>query len=155
MFITVLSAYSDHELVMKGVTHGAVDYLCKPVRVEELKNIWQHVVRRRKFEQKNQDKSSSGDRTDSVIGEGVQGASIGTNSDPNRKAYRKRNDQNDEEEDDGEENGRENEDSSSQKKPRVVWSVELHRKFVAAVNQLGLKGEPVFVALFCSNSFLV
>ncbi|KNA15004.1 hypothetical protein SOVF_102240 [Spinacia oleracea] len=27
----------------------------------------------------------------------------------------------------------------AQKKPRVVWSVELHRKFVAAVNQLGLE----------------
>ncbi|KAK4764990.1 hypothetical protein SAY86_026080 [Trapa natans] len=138
--VIMLSAYSDQELVMKGVTHGAVDYLCKPVRVEELKNIWQHVVRRRKFERKCQNKSSNGDGTDCGIGEGVQGASsYGTNADPNKKAYRKRNDFNDEDDDDGDENGREIDDSSSQKKPRVVWSVELHRKFVAAVNQLGLE----------------
>ncbi|KAK4771995.1 hypothetical protein SAY86_013770 [Trapa natans] len=131
--VIMLSAYSDQELVMKGVTHGAVDYLCKPVRVEELKNIWQHVVRRRKFEQNNQNKSSNGEGTDSGIG-----ALLGSNVDPNRKAHRKRNDLNDEEEDDDGED-RENDDSSSQKKPRVVWSVELHRKFVAAVNQLGLE----------------
>ncbi|MBA0564709.1 hypothetical protein Golob_009626, partial [Gossypium lobatum] len=33
---------------MKGITHGACDYLLKPVRIEELKNIWQHVVRKNK-----------------------------------------------------------------------------------------------------------
>ena len=32
---------------MKGITHGACDYLLKPVRLEELRNIWQHVVRRK------------------------------------------------------------------------------------------------------------
>jgi len=33
--------------VLRGVTHGAVDYLIKPVRIEELRNVWQHVARRR------------------------------------------------------------------------------------------------------------
>ncbi|KAJ7954347.1 Two-component response regulator [Quillaja saponaria] len=42
---------------------------------------------------------------------------------------------NSKEEDDGE---MENEDPSTSKKPRVVWSVELHQQFVSAVNQLGL-----------------
>lgn len=37
-----------------------------------------------------------------------------------------------------EDSGRETEDSSTQKKPRLFWSVELHQKFVDAVNQLGL-----------------
>ncbi|OWM65805.1 two-component response regulator ARR12 [Punica granatum] len=137
--VIMLSAHSDYELVKKGVTHGAVDYLNKPVRVEELKNIWQHVVRRKKIEPKDQNKSSSGDRAHSGTGEVGQGASVGTNSDLNGKVNRKRSDHDEEEDDEGEENGRENEDSSSQKKPRVVWSVDLHRKFVAAVNQLGLE----------------
>jgi two-component response regulator (ARR-B family) len=35
--------------------------------------------------------------------------------------------------------GDENEDDSSAlKKPRVVWSAELHQQFVTAVNQLGI-----------------
>jgi DNA-binding response OmpR family regulator len=41
-----MSANDEHSTVMRGVTHGACDFLIKPVRIEELKNIWQHVVRR-------------------------------------------------------------------------------------------------------------
>ena len=29
---------------MQEITHGACNYLLKPVRIEELRNIWQHVV---------------------------------------------------------------------------------------------------------------
>lgn len=60
--------------------------------------------------------------------------STGT-TDQDEKICRKRKEQNEDEEEDDEENEHENEDMSNQKKPRVVWSVELHRKFVAAVNQ--------------------
>ncbi|KAJ6329949.1 hypothetical protein OIU76_008719 [Salix suchowensis] len=87
--VIMLSANGDPKLVMKGITHGACDYLLKPVRIEELKNIWQHTRMRMRM----------------------------------RIVMRMRN---------------ENEDPATQKKPRVVWSVELHRKFVAAVNQLGI-----------------
>ena len=34
--------------MLRGVTHGAVDFLIKPVRIEELRNVWQHVVRRKR-----------------------------------------------------------------------------------------------------------
>nr|QSD99768.1 MYB family transcription factor [Melilotus albus] len=75
--VILLSEYSDTELVMKAISHGACDFLVKPVRLEELKIIWQHVLRK-KFE-----------------------------------------------------------DLSALKKSQFVWSVELHRKFVSAVTQLG------------------
>lgn len=32
-------------------------------------------------------------------------------------------------------------DGSASKKPRVVWSVEMHQQFVQAVNQLGIDSE--------------
>ena len=76
----MFSEYSDNELVMKAVCHGASEFLVKPVRLEELKTIWQHVIRKKK----------------------------------------------------------DNEDLSAQKKSQSLWSVELHHKFVAAVNQLGI-----------------
>lgn len=115
---------------MKGVTHGACDYLLKPVRIEELKNIWQHVVRKNRG-------SNNGDKKDGSGNEGV------ANSDQNNgRANRKRKDQYNEDED---EERDDNDDPSSQKKPRVVWTVELHKKFVAAVNQLG------FESKFCLN----
>ena len=44
----VMSANGETSVVLRGITHGAVDYLLKPVRIEELRNIWQHVVRRRR-----------------------------------------------------------------------------------------------------------
>lgn len=59
----VLSPHSDTELVMKGIAHGACDYLLKPVRIEELKNIWQHVIRRKKLEPNAKNKLPSQDKT--------------------------------------------------------------------------------------------
>ena len=32
---------------MKGVQHGACGYLLKPIRMEELQSIWQHVIRKK------------------------------------------------------------------------------------------------------------
>lgn len=117
----MLSAYSDTKLVMKGINHGACDYLLKPVRMEELKNTWQHVIRRKKVDPKDQNRSPH----------------------EFEKSYRKRKDQDGDEEDgdedeDGDDDGHENQNLTTQKKPRVVWTPELHRKFVGAVNQLGV-----------------
>ncbi|XP_054821782.1 two-component response regulator ARR18 [Prosopis cineraria] len=138
--VIMLSAYSDTRLVMKGVTHGACDYLLKPVRLEELKNIWQHVVRRKKFDGKDQNKASQVEKASNMAEEGNPGYTSENNSDQSKKLGKRRKDQGEDEEEDGEDNAQENEeDPSTQKKPRVVWSVELHRKFVAAVDQLGLE----------------
>ncbi|KAK9189831.1 hypothetical protein WN943_018430 [Citrus x changshan-huyou] len=119
--VVMLSAYSDTKLVMKGINHGACDYLLKPVRMEELKNTWQHVIRRKKVDPKDQNRSPH----------------------EFEKFYRKRKDQDRDEEDrdedeDGDDDGHENENSTTQKKPRVVWTTELHTKFIGAVNLLGL-----------------
>jgi two-component response regulator ARR-B family len=55
-----MSADDSKNVVMKGVTHGACDYLIKPVRIKALKNIWQHVVRKMKHEWKEKDFEQSG-----------------------------------------------------------------------------------------------
>lgn len=49
--IAVMSSNGEHTTVMQGVTHGACDFLIKPVRIEELRNIWQHVIRRSRHQQ--------------------------------------------------------------------------------------------------------
>jgi DNA-binding response OmpR family regulator len=43
-----MSANCATDVVLRGIIHGAVDYLLKPVRIEELRNIWQHVVRKKR-----------------------------------------------------------------------------------------------------------
>nr|GMD40936.1 two-component response regulator ARR12-like [Ipomoea batatas] len=133
--VIMLSAYGDTNLVMKGITHGACDYLLKPVRIEELKNIWQHVLRRKKFDCEEQKISNKPDGESGELGRGFRGMG---ETDRNGKPTRKRKDQSDDEDEELDENGGRNEDPSAQKKPRVVWSVELHQKFVAAVNHLGI-----------------
>ncbi|KAL6591418.1 hypothetical protein ACP70R_049921 [Stipagrostis hirtigluma subsp. patula] len=139
--VIMLSVNGETKTVMKGITHGACDYLLKPVRLEELRNIWQHVVRRKfsnrdranidSYEEYNKPANADFDHVHSQITCG--------SPDQSGRPSKKRKEYHSEEEDEGEEsNGQESDDPSGPKKPRVVWSVELHRKFVAAVNQLGI-----------------
>ncbi|XP_047960140.1 two-component response regulator ARR1-like isoform X1 [Salvia hispanica] len=130
--VIMMSADDSKSVVMKGVTHGACDYLIKPVRMEALKNIWQHVVRKKKNEWKEKDAEQSGsveegDRQQKPTDDADYSSSA---NEGNWRNSRKRK----EEEDDGDDK----DDSSTLKKPRVVWSVELHQQFVTAVNQLGI-----------------
>ncbi|KAK6930231.1 SANT/Myb domain [Dillenia turbinata] len=128
--VIMMSADDGKQVVMKGITHGACDYLIKPIRIEALKNIWQHVVRKRKNEWKDLDPLGSGvedgDRPQKVSDDADYTSSA---NEDNWKGAKKRKD--------GEEEVEERDETSTLKKPRVVWSVELHQQFVAAVNQLG------------------
>ncbi|CAH2053515.1 unnamed protein product [Thlaspi arvense] len=147
--VIMMSADDSKSVVLKGVTHGAVDYLIKPVRMEALKNIWQHVVRKRRSEWSVPEHSGSIEETgerqqqrqrgDDAAVSGRDDAADDNSSSVNegnnwRSGSRKRKDE------EGEEQGDDkDEDASNLKKPRVVWSVELHQQFVAAVNQLGVE----------------
>ncbi|CAL4885767.1 unnamed protein product [Urochloa decumbens] len=139
--VIMLSVNGETKTVMKGITHGACDYLLKPVRLEQLRNIWQHVVRR-KFsnrERANVDGYEEFNRPSNVDFDNVHSQITCGSPDQSGRPNKKRKEYHSEDEDEGEDsNGQENDDSSAPKKPRVVWSVELHRKFVAAVNQLGI-----------------
>ncbi|GFZ13934.1 response regulator 2 [Actinidia rufa] len=128
--VIMMSADDSKSVVMKGVTHGACDYLIKPVRIEALRNIWQHVVRKRKHEWKDLEQSGSiedGDREQKPSEDADFSSSANEGSWRNSKRRK-----------DEEDQAEERDDSSTLKKPRVVWSVELHQQFVAAVNQLGI-----------------
>ncbi|MED6161363.1 hypothetical protein PIB30_060041 [Stylosanthes scabra] len=141
--VIMLSVNDDPRVMMKGIMHGACFYLIKPVKIEELKNIWQHVIRRNKVDSKDPEKAiNNHENPDSSSGGGSGNELItGGVSEQSSKPSRKRKEQDeDEDQEEDHENGNDNdngEDPSAQKKPRVVWSLELHRKFVAAVEQLG------------------
>ncbi|KAL8157954.1 two-component response regulator ARR2-like isoform X1 [Apium graveolens] len=128
--VIMMSADDSKNVVMKGVTHGACDYLIKPVRIEALKNIWQHVVRKKKHEYKGIEQSGSvedGNRQQKAPEDADYSSSANEGSWKNKR----RKDEEDEAED--------KDDTSSLKKARVVWSVDLHQQFVTAVNQLGIE----------------
>ncbi|KAL2545851.1 Two-component response regulator ORR21 [Forsythia ovata] len=134
--VIMMSGDGRTELVMRGIRHGACDYLIKPIRDEELKNIWQHVVRKKWKVSKEQDHSGcveEGDFQKRANDDVEYASSVNEGADEVLKTQKKRRDT--KEDDDME---LENDDPTMAKKPRVVWSVELHQQFVSAVNQLGI-----------------
>lgn len=141
--VIMVSGNGETSAVMKGITHGACDYLLKPVRIEELRNIWQHVVRKKRREVKavaTKSVEEAGGCERPKRGGGADDAdytsSATDTTDSNWKLTKRRKGEfKDENEEDNEQ---ENDDPSTLKRPRVVWSVELHQQFVSAVNQLGI-----------------
>nr|XP_009767631.1 PREDICTED: two-component response regulator ARR2-like isoform X2 [Nicotiana sylvestris] len=129
--VIMMSADDSKNVVMKGVIHGAHDYLIKPVRIEALKNIWQHVVRKNKDEWKgkvfDQSESVEDGEWPQEPPEDVEHSSSANEGNLKRSKKRK-------EEDETEER----DDMVALKKARVLWSAELHEKFLQAVNQLGM-----------------
>ncbi|KAI0510755.1 hypothetical protein KFK09_011364 [Dendrobium nobile] len=115
--IIVLSAYSDFQNVMKSINYGAIDYLVKPVRLEELKLIWKHVVKKYLNEMKSINESSSMD------------VNISRLTKKSKDLVRKR---------DEDDDIALKDNLPSQKRARVSWTPELHAKFINAVNQLGI-----------------
>lgn len=129
--VIMMSVDGETSRVMKGVQHGACDYLLKPIRMKELRNIWQHVFRKRihevrdienieGFESIHMTRSGSDQSDDGPLLTGEDLTSV-----------RKRKDTENKHDD------RDCGDASSTKKARVVWSIDLHQKFVKAVNQIG------------------
>lgn len=129
---------------MKGVQHGACDYLLKPIRMKELRNIWQHVFRKRIHEAKEFESFESFEsihlmRNGSELSdEGNLFAVEDVTSTKKRKDA------------DNKHDDKECMDPSSTKKARVVWSVDLHQKFVKAVNQIGFDSKFLLEVLYKS-----
>lgn len=110
---------------MEGIKHGACDYLVKPVRIEELRLIWKHVMKKALQGTKGANDATDKPDTSSKLEE-----------DNTSNSSRKLKDQTMDRED--ESNDSDEEEPSTQKKPRVNWSGELHAKFIDAINKLGL-----------------
>lgn len=134
----VMSVDDDSSVVMKGVTHGACDYIIKPVRIEALRTIWQHIVRRQTQKGKDVNLLTNVDDNQKLAEDADNTSSA--NEGHNGKNAKRRKDEEDESE--------ERDESSSSKKPRVVWSIELHQQFVAAVTQLGTESKKSSTLIF-------
>ncbi|XVF02648.1 hypothetical protein REPUB_Repub04eG0192400 [Reevesia pubescens] len=129
--VIMMSVDGETSRVMKGVQHGACDYLLKPIRMKELRNIWQHVLRKKIHDMRDIE-SLEGVESIQMTRSGSDlfddGHLLGgedTTSERKRKNADNKHDDID------------LSDPSSTKKARVVWTVDLHQKFVKAVNQIG------------------
>ncbi|KAJ1260123.1 hypothetical protein BS78_10G208000 [Paspalum vaginatum] len=123
--VIMLSAKNEMEIMMKGIKNGACDYLVKQVR-----NIWMHVARKNRADPRNKisnDSDNAGQKLQS--GDGKNGDKDGANQ---TKTHSKKN----KKDEAGAEKDRE---EKSQKKQRIEWCAELHKKFVEAIDQIGIE----------------
>ncbi|EES09342.1 two-component response regulator ORR24 [Sorghum bicolor] len=134
--VIMLSANNETQTIMKGIKHGACDYIVKPVRLEQLRGIWTHVVKNGKTDPRNTISSGNDDDVQKLpsgdelpSGDADKDENIAANR---RKKYSKKNKRIVEVADE------DNENTSAQKKQRVRWCGQLHRKFVEAVSQIGI-----------------
>ncbi|XP_052204639.1 two-component response regulator ORR26 isoform X2 [Diospyros lotus] len=130
--VIMMSVDGETSRVMRGVQHGACDYLLKPIRMKELRNIWQHVFRKRIHEVRDIESHESFEELHMMMRHGSDQSDDGhfligceVTSGKKRKDVENKHDNKD------------FGDPSSVKKARVVWTVDLHQKFVKAVNQIG------------------
>ncbi|CAA2988225.1 two-component response regulator ARR11 [Olea europaea subsp. europaea] len=129
--VIMTSVDGETSMVMKGVQHGACDYLLKPIRMKELRNIWQHVFRKRIQEVKDIE-SHEGLEEIQMMGNSMEQSDDGyLFCGADLISGKKRKDA------DNKQDDRHYGDPYYVKKARVVWTVELHQKFVKAVNQFG------------------
>ncbi|MBC2899392.1 hypothetical protein CFC21_112230 [Triticum aestivum] len=121
--VIMISVDCDKRVVMKGIDHGASDFMVKPVCTHELKNIWQHVQRWRNPKAISHISDHDND---------VQRVQPAT-ADKSKLSGHKRNA--------GDDSNKHNESTSistTHRKPRVTWTIKLHNKFLEAINQIGL-----------------
>ena len=118
---------------MKGINHGACDYLVKPVHTNELKNIWQHVESRRNSEAIRHISRDDDDDQRSQLGTAAK-SNDGANTDESKESTHA---------------------SATQKKPKVAWTIELHTKFMEAINQIGLYSKTHIMSLLNDTTLVV
>lgn len=114
-----------HDVIIKGIINGACENLVKPISRDALKLIWQHVVRKKTKELKELEHMDS----KFLVSNDVEEISKETDTCDSLKRKRDVDDESDQAGCD---------DVRRAKKPRLVWTAELHYMFVTAVNELGV-----------------
>ncbi|WRX08892.1 Signal transduction response regulator [Theobroma cacao] len=133
--VVLMSIDSNGKAVLGSLFKGAVLYLVKPIAMDDLKNLWQfafikeskNVVAAEEifgFEEELSLENASDVTVESqpLIGEGGQNYQ-------NEKRERS---------DDMENNEEDNDDSVALKKPKLIWTNELHNRFLEAIKVLGI-----------------
>ncbi len=111
--IAVVSANDDVANIMRSIKHGARDYLLKPVRLQEMMNIWQHVIRKNNI----------------------------TKEVTYKKTLSKKRSRDQPRKEEDETNTQSEIVSSTRKKSRLSWTPQLHLKFLNAIQELGDDGK--------------
>ncbi|TVU25516.1 hypothetical protein EJB05_28015, partial [Eragrostis curvula] len=121
--VIMLSANDTLETMMKGIKHGALNYLVKPVGLEQLKNLWIHVVAKHMDGPSNSINNYSDDGHHRPRSGDSEDENVANHTSMSSRKKKK------------EDGTREDKEA---KRQRIQWSGQLHRLFVEVVHQLGI-----------------
>ncbi|KAL6290153.1 hypothetical protein ACE6H2_007663 [Prunus campanulata] len=132
--VVIMSDDDDENAMLGGLFKGAVFYFVKPLTINSLKNLWQFAVIKNRnhvvIDLTEEESSVYGEsQQENTSNEGLESESFKT-----RDRWLKRKNPEGTYKDEETENS----DSTSQKKPKLVWTNELHKSFLQAVRLLGV-----------------
>lgn len=145
--VAVMSAEADENAMLKSLNNGAMYFMMKPVEKASLKNLWQYVFlsRRDKMLRKNGQRGTVIRAESLGENEPATYAASGLITTNRKRRYKEpatdtletgRDEEEDEDED--EEDDEDTLTSPLRKRQKLVWTTELHNKFLFAVAELGL-----------------
>ena len=119
--------------IMEGIRHGACHYLIKPVHEDDMRNIWQHIVRKTRNQNKEHEDCGGLLEVNDPNKANDDPEYISSDIDANEGIVKDRKKRSLSREGDGVDDN-----PSTPKKQRFVWTPERHQIFVDAVLQLGI-----------------
>lgn len=136
----VMSDDDDENAMLGGLFKGAVFYFVKPLTINSLKNLWQFAI----IKNRNHVVIDFTEEESSVYAESQQENT--SNEGLERDSFMTRDRWLERKNPEGtyKDEERENSDSTSQKKPKLVWTNELHKRFLLAVRLLGVDSKSPF-----------
>ena len=147
-----MSADDNENAMLGSLFKGAMLYLVKPITLDDIKNLWQFAL------MKNSEKTLVADGVSSVQGESSEESASdddtesqlfeNTRKQSHQKAKRKVPEETDKDEEE------EDYDSSVLKKPKLIWTNELHNRFLQAIKLLGIDSKH-FLIIVCWLKFIL
>ena len=135
----VMSVDYNGNAMLGGLFKGAILYLVKPITTDDLKNLWQFAFTKEREnllaveEISGIEEDSSLENASGVDVESQPLTSEGRRNVKSEKRKRSNAMENNLEED--------NDDSAALKKPKLIWTNELHNRFLQAIKALGIDGK--------------
>ncbi|XP_019106155.2 two-component response regulator ORR26 [Beta vulgaris subsp. vulgaris] len=132
--VIMTSIDDDNDQIRKGMLYGASDYLIKPIQMENVRYLWKYVYGKQRHEELIKARvAQSGSNSSDIINMNYYCKRVSKNawiapiSDHGKRKI-------------ADINGDQqmNDDATTtKKKQRVVWTPQLHAKFMEAIKQLG------------------
>ncbi|KZV58477.1 hypothetical protein F511_26521 [Dorcoceras hygrometricum] len=132
--VVLMSADNEEGVVLKGLQNGAAFFILKPVSADDLRDLWQFASMNYKKNKVVIEEETSASEFFDVSESSVHDEDGNIKKDSSRRNSPRK-------EGSCDEKRGEISESSSQKRPKVVWTNALHNRFLEAIRSIGLESK--------------